>query len=196
MSLDYKSIGNRIRLVRHRRRLSQAMLSELIDKTPSYISCIENGFKSMSLETFVLIANALRVSPTQLLLEQLTCTEIHASKEITLLLSGKRFVKGKLHLMSHGYLNFVLMSVLPSLWHNKVSYAIINYLEDKFIVTGGEGCRVGKLSGAKSIPPRSFSKRTFKNLFWICCGCRQDLCYAGGRSPGSKQRDRRCCGLH
>ena len=110
--------------------------------------------------------------------------------------SGKRFVKGKLHLMSHGYLNFVLMSVLPSLWHNKVSYAIINYLEDKFIVTGGEGCRVGKLSGAKSIPPRSFSKRTFKNLFWICCGCRQDLCYAGGRSPGSKQRDRRCCGLH
>ena len=74
MSLDYKSIGNRIRLVRHRRRLSQAMLSELIDKT-------------MSLETFVLIANALRVSPTQLLIEQLTCTEIHASKEITLLLS-------------------------------------------------------------------------------------------------------------
>lgn len=115
---------------------------------------------------------------------------------ITELALGKRFVKGKLHLMSHGYLNFVLMSVLPSLWHNKVSYAIINYLEDKFIVTGGEGCRVGKLSGAKSIPPRSFSKRTFKNLFWICCGCRQDLCYAGGRSPGSKQRDRRCCGLH
>ena len=39
------------------------------------------------LETFVLIANALRVSPTQLLIEQLTCTEIYASKEITLLLS-------------------------------------------------------------------------------------------------------------
>lgn len=87
MSLDYKSIGKRIRLIRHRRRLSQAMLSELIDKTPSYISYIENGFKSMSLETFVLIANALRVSPTQLLIEQLTCTEIYASKEITLLLS-------------------------------------------------------------------------------------------------------------
>ena len=79
MSLDYKSIGKRIRLIRHRRRLSQAMLSELIDKTPSYISYIENGFKSMSLETFVLIANALRVSPTQLLIEQLTCTEIYAS---------------------------------------------------------------------------------------------------------------------
>ena len=87
MSLDYKSIGKRIRQIRHRRRLSQAMLSELIDKTPSYVSYIESGLKSMSLETFVLIANALRVSPTQLLIEQLACTEVHASKEITLLLS-------------------------------------------------------------------------------------------------------------
>lgn len=77
MSLDYKSIGKRIRLIRHRRQISQAMLSELIDKTPSYISYIENGFKSMSLEAFVLIANTLRVSPTQLLIEQLTCTEIY-----------------------------------------------------------------------------------------------------------------------
>ena len=112
------------------------------------------------------------------------------------MISGKRFVKGKLHLMSHGYLNFVLMSVLPSLWHNKVSYAIINYLEDKFIVTGGEGCRVGKLSGAKSIPPRSFSKRTFKNLFWICCGCWKDLCHAGSSPSGSKKRDRYCRWLY
>ena len=47
--------------------------------------------------------------------------------------------------MSHGYLNFVLMSVLPSLWHNKVSYAIINYLEDKFIVTGRGGMQGWKI---------------------------------------------------
>ena len=72
--------------------------------------------------------------------------------------------------MSHGYLNFVLMSVLPSLWHNKVSYAIINYLEDKFIVTGREGCRVGKLSGAKSIPPRSFQKGHLKIFFGYAAG--------------------------
>lgn len=32
-------------------------------------------------ERFELIANALRVSPTQLLIEQLTCTEIYASIE-------------------------------------------------------------------------------------------------------------------
>ena len=51
---------------------SQAMLSELVDKTPSYISYIESGIKSMSLDTFVLIANALGVSPDRLLMEQVT----------------------------------------------------------------------------------------------------------------------------
>ena len=63
MSLNYKSIGKHIREIRQRNNLSQAMLSELVDKTPSYISYIESGIKSMSLDTFVLIANALEVSP-------------------------------------------------------------------------------------------------------------------------------------
>ena len=65
MSLNYKVIGKHIREVRQRNHLSQAMLSELVDKTPSYIY-IESGIKSMSLDTFVLIANALGVSPDRL----------------------------------------------------------------------------------------------------------------------------------
>ena len=81
MSLNYKTIGKHIREVRQRNNLSQAMLSELVDKTPSYISYIESGVKSMSLDTFVLIANALGVSPDQLLMEQLTSTERYASEE-------------------------------------------------------------------------------------------------------------------
>ena len=87
MSLNYKSIGKHNREIRQRNHLSQAILSELVDKTPSYISYIESGIKSMSLDTFVLIANALGVSPDQLLLEQITCSEQCASEEITLLLS-------------------------------------------------------------------------------------------------------------
>lgn len=87
MSLNYKAIGNRIREIRQRNHLSQAMLSELVDKTPSYISYIECGLKSMSLETFVLIANALNVSPTRLLLGQAFNTELCASEEISELLS-------------------------------------------------------------------------------------------------------------
>ena len=87
MSLNYKVIGKHIREVRQRNQLSQAMLSELVDKTPSYISYIESGIKSMSLDTFVLIANALRVSPDRLLMGQITSTERCASEEIALLLS-------------------------------------------------------------------------------------------------------------
>lgn len=34
MSLNYKTIGNHIREIRQRNHLSQAMLSELVDKTP------------------------------------------------------------------------------------------------------------------------------------------------------------------
>ena len=35
MSLNYKVIGKHIREVRQRNQLSQEMLSELVDKTPS-----------------------------------------------------------------------------------------------------------------------------------------------------------------
>ena len=87
MSLDYKAIGKHIREARRRNHLSQAMLAEAVDKTPSYISYIESGLKSMSLDTFVLIANALGVSPERLLMEQITDTERCASEEINLLLS-------------------------------------------------------------------------------------------------------------
>ena len=104
MSLNYKVIGKHIREVRQRNQLSQAMLSELVDKTPSYISYIESGIKSMSLDTFVLIANALRVSPDRLLMGQITSTERCASEEIALLLSD-----------CSTYEMLILMDVLKSL---------------------------------------------------------------------------------
>ena len=53
MSLNYNEIGKNIREVRKENGLSQAMLSELVEKSPSYISYIETGAKSMSLDTFV-----------------------------------------------------------------------------------------------------------------------------------------------
>lgn len=87
MSLNYKVLGKRIREVRKRNGLSQATLAERVDKTPSYISYIESGIKSMSLDTFVLIANALDASPDRLLMEQATSTKRCASEEMTRLLS-------------------------------------------------------------------------------------------------------------
>ena len=47
MSLNYIAIGQRIKLLRSKQRMSQSVLSEMIDKTPTYISYIENGVKKI-----------------------------------------------------------------------------------------------------------------------------------------------------
>ena len=72
MSLNYRAIGHRIMIIRKRHHISQLDFSELIDKSPTYVSYIENGKKSMSLDTFVQIANALDIPADILLAEQLT----------------------------------------------------------------------------------------------------------------------------
>ena len=86
MSLNYRAIGKRIMTIRKENQLSQLTFSELIDKSPTYVSYIETGKKSMSLETFVQIANALHVPADILLAEQLTNSGTAASQEITMLL--------------------------------------------------------------------------------------------------------------
>ena len=87
MSLNYQAIGHRIMVIRKRNRISQLDFSELIDKSPTYVSYIENGKKRMSLETFVQIANALGAPTDILLAEQLHGDSISASVELTMLLA-------------------------------------------------------------------------------------------------------------
>ena len=82
MQLNYYAIGQRIQDIRKKRRLSQAMLSVMIDKSPGYISYIEQGTKTMSLETFVSIANALEVSTDTLLNRQLTAAGQIVNREV------------------------------------------------------------------------------------------------------------------
>lgn len=86
MGLNYRAIGKRIMIIRKQNHLSQMLFAELIDKSPTYVSYIETGKKSMSLETFVQIANALYVPADILLAEQLTGSIMAASQEITILL--------------------------------------------------------------------------------------------------------------
>ena len=71
MTINYTAIGQRIRTIRKREGISQSALSEMIDKSPTYLSYIEGGIKSMSLETFVQVANALKVSADDLLVDNL-----------------------------------------------------------------------------------------------------------------------------
>jgi transcriptional regulator with XRE-family HTH domain len=81
MVVNNAQIGQKIKTFRRRRGLSQFALAELVDKSPAFISYIERGKKSMSIETFVYIANALNVSADELLVDNLENT-VRASNHI------------------------------------------------------------------------------------------------------------------
>jgi len=87
MTLNNKTVGKHIKEYRHRKCLSQAELSELVDKAPSYISYVETGKKQLSLEAFVEIANALEATADELLGSNLT-TQHLARDEFSSVLDG------------------------------------------------------------------------------------------------------------
>lgn len=88
MGLNYRVIGQRIMFIRKQNHISQLRFSELIDKSPAYVSYIETGKKSMSLNTFVQIANVLGITADMLLAEQLTGSAVVDSQELAMLLEG------------------------------------------------------------------------------------------------------------
>ena len=57
-----KEIGERIRLVRLSRHMSQAQLAAMLDVSVPYISHIEQGKQAMSIVTLQAICNALEIS--------------------------------------------------------------------------------------------------------------------------------------
>ncbi|MBP5163744.1 MAG: helix-turn-helix transcriptional regulator [Spirochaetales bacterium] len=71
MSLDYKSIGLRIKKYRLLRGKSQEQLAEMAGLSRSHISYIENGVKAVSLESLVEISNALEVSADEFLVDNM-----------------------------------------------------------------------------------------------------------------------------
>jgi len=87
MHLNYAVIGKRIKLIRTEQKLSQFALAERIGKSPTYISHIENGSKSASLETLVTIANALKVTTDILLAECLEHNKKLVNYEFSALLA-------------------------------------------------------------------------------------------------------------
>lgn len=87
MALNTQAIGKHIKELRKKRNMSQDKLSELIDKSPTYMSYVECGTKNMSLDTFVRIINALDTSADHLLIENIVHAPIAVSREIAELLS-------------------------------------------------------------------------------------------------------------
>ena len=74
MALNTYSLGQQIRSARKRRGISQMELSKQIYISPTYLSNVENGTRGLSMETFVLVANALKVSADELLFDSLENT--------------------------------------------------------------------------------------------------------------------------
>ena len=72
MGIQDESIGKRIKKFRMEKNLSQEKLAEMITVYPYHISQIENGRRIPSVETLILIANALDVTVDDILADTLT----------------------------------------------------------------------------------------------------------------------------
>lgn len=71
MPVDYQKLGDRIRVIRSQQGISQEKLAEITDLARENINRFENASKGLSLESLVAIANALRVSVDDLLVDSL-----------------------------------------------------------------------------------------------------------------------------
>lgn len=67
METDFSSIGRNIRKYRLSRKMRQSDLAEASGLSGNYIGMVERGEKIPSLESFIAITNALRISSDQLL---------------------------------------------------------------------------------------------------------------------------------
>ena len=69
--VDYKRLGHRIRQARVDRGLTQAELAELADVSTPYVSHVERGAKTISLNTLTRVAESLGTTLDSLLLGRL-----------------------------------------------------------------------------------------------------------------------------
>lgn len=67
--MDYFNIlGANVRTLRIERKLTQEQLADLCDLHRTYVGAIERGDRNVSLKNIVIIAQALNVEPSELLL--------------------------------------------------------------------------------------------------------------------------------
>ncbi len=69
MAINYVLLGRKIQRLRSERRISQMEFAEMIATSSTFVSRLERGLKGPSLETLILIADALDVSLDVLLAE-------------------------------------------------------------------------------------------------------------------------------
>ena len=67
MNLASEKLGQNIKRIRAKKKMSQGDIARALEVDRGYISNIENGKKNPTLATVAKIANALGVSPDELL---------------------------------------------------------------------------------------------------------------------------------
>ena len=82
MEIDYKAIGQRIKIARIKKGITQEAVADLIDITPAHMSNVETGKTKVSLPTLIEIANALSVSVDVLLCDNVLASQKGEAKEI------------------------------------------------------------------------------------------------------------------
>ncbi|HFL3151583.1 TPA: helix-turn-helix domain-containing protein [Clostridioides difficile] len=83
MELDFRAIGQRIKIARIKKRLTQDTVSEMVNVTPSHMSNIETGKSTVSLQTLISIANVLGVSIDELLCDTILDSKVVFEKELS-----------------------------------------------------------------------------------------------------------------
>lgn len=86
MKIDYSLIGKRIQNRRKEMGMSQLVFSEKIDRSTTFVSYIENGTRSMTLDTLIQVANILDVGADYLLADYIGVLDSQADQEVILLL--------------------------------------------------------------------------------------------------------------
>ncbi len=84
--IDYKRLGGRVRQARLDQGLTQAELAELADISPPYVSHVERGAKTVSLDTLARIAESLDTTLDSLLLGQQAADQNAYGTEVAVLL--------------------------------------------------------------------------------------------------------------
>lgn len=87
VAVDLKAIGNRIRIARKKKGLSQAALAEMIQISVPHMSDIENGKKNIGIEIFIKLTEALQVSADWILQTNVPSVAKIQEKELSFLLS-------------------------------------------------------------------------------------------------------------
>lgn len=85
--MDTCAVGVRIRSAREQAGMTQEDLAGALDMSPTHISVIERGIKSPRLDTFVNIANTLRVSSDFLLQDVVDHASDGISSELSILIA-------------------------------------------------------------------------------------------------------------